>query len=52
MNERGGDARFSPKAARAALQADLGPRKIQHAVRYTELSPIRFRDFGGIKNGP
>jgi integrase len=28
-----------------ALQAYLGHRNIQHTVRYTELSPARFRDF-------
>jgi len=28
-----------------ALQAYLGHRKIQHTVRYTELSPGRFKDF-------
>ena len=28
-----------------ALQAWLGHRNIQHTVRYTELSPHRFKDF-------
>jgi integrase len=28
-----------------ALQAYLGHRNIQHTVRYTELSPERFKDF-------
>jgi len=28
-----------------ALQAYLGYRNIQHTVRYTELSPGRFKDF-------
>ncbi len=28
-----------------ALQGYLGHRNIQHTVRYTELSPMRFRDF-------
>jgi integrase len=28
-----------------ALQAYLGHRNIQHAVRYTELSPTRFKGF-------
>jgi integrase len=28
-----------------ALQAHLGHRNIQHTVRYTELSPTRFKDF-------
>lgn len=28
-----------------ALQAYLGHRNIQHTVRYTELSPNRFKDF-------
>jgi site-specific recombinase XerD len=28
-----------------ALQAYLGHRNIQHTVRYTELSPTRFRKF-------
>jgi putative ABC transport system substrate-binding protein len=29
----------------AALQAYLGHKNIQHTVRYTELSPTRFKDF-------
>ena len=28
-----------------ALQDRLGHRSIQHTVRYTELSPTRFKDF-------
>ena len=28
-----------------ALQASLEHRNIQHTVRYTELSPMRFKDF-------
>jgi site-specific recombinase XerD len=32
-----------------ALQAYLGHRNIQHTVRYTELSPTPFKDFGGRK---
>ena len=28
-----------------ALQAWLGHKNIQHTVRYTELSPHRFKDF-------
>ena len=28
-----------------ALQANLGHKNIQHTVRYTELSPLRFKDF-------
>jgi type 1 fimbriae regulatory protein FimB/type 1 fimbriae regulatory protein FimE len=28
-----------------AIQDWLGHRSIQHAVRYTELSPTRFKDF-------
>ena len=32
-------------ARHAALQAYLGHRNIQHTVRYTELSPTRFKDF-------
>jgi site-specific recombinase XerC len=28
-----------------ALQQNLGHKNIQHTVRYTELSPDRFRDF-------
>jgi type 1 fimbriae regulatory protein FimB/type 1 fimbriae regulatory protein FimE len=28
-----------------ALQAYLGHEKIQHTVRYTELTPIRVKDF-------
>jgi len=31
-----------------ALQAYLGHKNIQHTVRYTELSPTRFRDFWRI----
>ena len=31
-----------------ALQAYLGHKNIQHTVRYTELSPNRFRTSGGI----
>ena len=30
---------------RKALQAYLGHKNIQHTVRYTELSPDRFKDF-------
>jgi hypothetical protein len=33
MNERGGDVRFAPKAARAALQADLGYRTFAHTIQ-------------------
>jgi site-specific recombinase XerD len=32
-----------------ALQAYLGHRNIQHTVRYTELSPTRFKDFWRAK---
>jgi len=32
-----------------ALQAYLGHRNIQHTVRYTELSPTRFKDFWGTE---
>ena len=28
-----------------ALQAYLGHKNIQHTVRYTELTPTRFKDF-------
>jgi site-specific recombinase XerD len=28
-----------------SLQAYLGHKNIQHAVRYTELAPDRFKDF-------
>jgi type 1 fimbriae regulatory protein FimB/type 1 fimbriae regulatory protein FimE len=28
-----------------ALQAYLGHKNVQHTVRYTELSPTRFKDF-------
>jgi len=28
-----------------ALQAYLGHKNIQHTVRYTEMSPTRFKDF-------
>jgi site-specific recombinase XerD len=31
-----------------ALQAYLGHKNIQHTVRYTELSPTRFKNFCGI----
>lgn len=31
-----------------ALQSNLGHRNIQHTVRYTELSPTRFKDFCGM----
>ena len=31
-----------------ALQAYLGHRNIQHTVRYTELSPCRFKDFWAL----
>ena len=37
LADRGHDTR--------ALQAYLGHRNIQHTVRYTELSPTRFKDF-------
>ena len=33
------------KAGTRALQAYLGHKNIQHTVRYTELSPTRFKDF-------
>ena len=33
-----------PKAP-SSLQAYLGHKNIQHTVRYTELSPQRFKDF-------
>jgi type 1 fimbriae regulatory protein FimB/type 1 fimbriae regulatory protein FimE len=29
----------------SALQAYLGHKNIQHTVRYTELLPMRFKDF-------
>jgi type 1 fimbriae regulatory protein FimB/type 1 fimbriae regulatory protein FimE len=32
-------------ACTTALQAYLGHRNIQHTVRYTVLSPDRFKDF-------
>jgi site-specific recombinase XerD len=31
-----------------ALQAYLGHRNIQHTVRYTELSPTRFKNFWNV----
>jgi site-specific recombinase XerD len=31
-----------------ALQAYLGHRNIQHTVRYSEMSPTRFKDFRRI----
>ena len=34
-----------------ALQAYLGHKNIQHTVRYTELSPLRFKDFWRTLNG-
>jgi hypothetical protein len=37
-------ARQSARLA-ASLQAWLGHKNIQHTVRYTELSPHRFKDF-------
>ena len=37
LTNRGHDTR--------ALQAYLGHNNIQHTVRYTELSPTRFKDF-------
>jgi len=37
LTNRGHDTR--------ALQAYLGHKNIQHTVRYTELSPLRFKDF-------
>ena len=49
MTER--DGPMTPKAFHAlfgrtrALQAWLGHKNIQHTVRYTELSPHRFKDF-------
>jgi integrase len=33
-----------------ALQAYLGHRNIQHTVRYTELTPTRFKDFWRDEN--
>jgi type 1 fimbriae regulatory protein FimB/type 1 fimbriae regulatory protein FimE len=40
------DARL--EQAIPALQAYLGHKNIQHSVRYTELSPTRFKDFWRI----
>jgi site-specific recombinase XerD len=37
LENRGHDTR--------ALQAYLGHKNIQHTLRYTELSPTRFKDF-------
>ena len=37
LADRGHDTR--------ALQAYLGHKNIQHTLRYTELSPTRFKDF-------
>ena len=34
-----------------ALQAWLGHKNIQHTVRYTELSPHRFKDFWRCSSG-
>ena len=33
------------RPARIRLQAYLGHKNIQHTVRYTELSPTRFKNF-------
>jgi Phage integrase family len=44
LADRGHDTR--------ALQAYLGHRNLQHTVRYTELAPDRFKDFGGRLLGP
>ena len=35
-----------------ALQAYLGHKNIQHTVRYTELSPARFKDFWRNSSDP
>jgi hypothetical protein len=35
----------STRASSRAIQDWLGHRSIQHTVRYTELTPTRFRDF-------
>ena len=35
-----------------AIQDYLGHRNISNTVRYTELSPTRFKDFGGINGSP
>ena len=40
-----GDALASKGHDTLALQAYLGHKNIQHTVRYTELSPDRFKDF-------
>jgi len=48
MVERAGiEAKFAFKAHphMRALQAYLGHKNIQHTVRYTELSPTRFKGF-------
>jgi type 1 fimbriae regulatory protein FimB/type 1 fimbriae regulatory protein FimE len=42
-SERG--APFTTAGFARALQAYLGHKNIQHTVRYTELSPTRFKDF-------
>ena len=34
-----------------ALQHYLGHKNIQHTVRYTEMAPDRFKDFGGTDDG-
>jgi hypothetical protein len=34
-----------------AIQAWMGHKNIQRTVRYTELAPDRFKDFGGISGG-
>ena len=31
-----------------AIASWMGHRSIQHTVRYTELSPTRFKDFSGV----
>jgi hypothetical protein len=36
---------FDRRSGPRALQAYLGHKNIQHTVRYTELSPTRFKNF-------
>jgi hypothetical protein len=38
-------ARIQIKVVRRLFAAGLGHRNIQHTVRYTELSPMRFKNF-------
>ena len=45
LRHAGGHALANRGHDTRALRAYLGHRNIQHAVRYTELSPTRFKNF-------